>query len=45
VATLGGAGLAAERQSASRTLDDRALLAQFSAKAFDSDPIKKMRID
>ena len=27
------------------TLDDRALLAQFSAKAFDSDAIKKMRID
>jgi len=30
---------------ATYTLDDRALLAQFSAKAFDSDPIKKMRID
>jgi predicted aldo/keto reductase-like oxidoreductase len=30
---------------ASYTLDDRALLAQFSAKAFDSDAIKKMRID
>ena len=27
------------------TLDDRALLAEFSAKAYDSDVIKKMRID
>jgi predicted aldo/keto reductase-like oxidoreductase len=27
------------------TTDDRTLLAQFSAKAFDSDPIKAMRID
>jgi predicted aldo/keto reductase-like oxidoreductase len=27
------------------TLDDRALLAEFSAKAFDSDAIKKMRVD
>ena len=26
-------------------LDDRALLAQFSAKALDSDPIKAMRVD
>jgi len=30
---------------ATYTLDDRALLAQFCAKAFDSDAIKKMRID
>ena len=29
----------------SYTLDDRTLLAQFCAKAFDSDAIKKMRID
>jgi len=27
------------------TLDDRALLAEFTAKAFESDAIKKMRID
>jgi len=27
------------------TLDDRALLAEFSAKAFDSDAIKRMRVD
>jgi len=27
------------------TLDDRALLAEFCAKAFDSDAIKKMRVD
>jgi predicted aldo/keto reductase-like oxidoreductase len=27
------------------TLDDRALLAEFSAKAFDSDAIKAMRVD
>jgi predicted aldo/keto reductase-like oxidoreductase len=27
------------------TLDDRALLAEFSARAFDSDAIKKMRVD
>ncbi len=27
------------------TLDDRALLAEFSAKAYDSDAIKKMRVD
>ena len=27
------------------TLDDRALLAEFSTKALDSDPIKAMRID
>jgi predicted aldo/keto reductase-like oxidoreductase len=27
------------------TLDDRALLAEFSARAFDSDPIKAMRVD
>ena len=26
-------------------LDDRALLAEFSARAFDSDAIKAMRID
>ena len=31
--------------NATYTLDDRALLAQFCAKAFDSDAIKKMRID
>ena len=30
---------------AAYTLDDRALLAEFSAKAFDSDPIKAMRVD
>ncbi len=30
---------------ASYTLDDRALLAQFCAKAFDSDAIKAMKID
>jgi len=30
---------------ATYTLDDRALLAQFSAKALDSDPIKAMRVD
>jgi predicted aldo/keto reductase-like oxidoreductase len=30
---------------ATYTLDDRALLAQFCAKAFDSDAIKAMRID
>jgi predicted aldo/keto reductase-like oxidoreductase len=27
------------------TLDDRALLAQFCAKALDSDPIKAMKVD
>ena len=27
------------------TLDDRALLAEFSAKAYDSDAIKRMRVD
>jgi len=27
------------------TLDDRALLAEFCAKALDSDPIKAMRVD
>jgi len=27
------------------TVNDRALLAEFSAKAFDSDAIKRMRID
>ena len=26
-------------------VDDRALLAEFSAKAYESDAIKKMRID
>ena len=30
---------------ATYTLDDRALLAEFSARAFDSDAIKAMRID
>ena len=30
---------------ATYTLDDRALLAEFSAKAYDSDAIKRMRID
>ena len=30
---------------ATYTLDDRALLAEFTAKAYDSDAIKKMRID
>ena len=30
---------------ATYTLDDRALLAEFSAKAFESDAIKRMRID
>jgi len=27
------------------TLDDRALLAQFCAKAYDSAPIRRMRVD
>jgi hypothetical protein len=27
------------------TLDDRALLAEFTARAFDSDAIKRMRIE
>jgi hypothetical protein len=27
------------------TLDDRALLTEFCAKAYDSDAIKRMRID
>ena len=27
------------------TLEDRALLAEFSAKAFDSDAIRRMRVD
>jgi hypothetical protein len=30
---------------ATYTLDDRALLAEFCAKAYDSDAIKKMRVD
>ena len=30
---------------ATYTLDDRALLAEFCAKALDSDPIKAMRVD
>ena len=30
---------------ATYTLEDRALLAEFSAKAYDSDAIKKMRVD
>ena len=30
---------------ATYTLDDRALLAEFSTKAFESDAIKNMRID
>ena len=30
---------------ATYTLDDRALLAEFCAETYDSDPIKAMRVD